>query len=373
LPKWLAEIERARSGNDLATEAGFWRKRHAAASSDGERRAIEDLIIDRGVERLGLISHREAEEPGFEEEREELGRFVRLATGDAVPFLEHLDEYMATSESEATAKTLHMKRRNLENFGTVFANVADVDSEKLQRWINAKAAKKAARATIHRAIGDLRGYWKFLVSLKAATDKPGMFDSLTMAGTKRGKKKPYPPAALVVMEAAARKRGDGQLADFVLIDMYTGARAEEIATLKSSHINLAKRSIAMPGTKTDAAERVVPIHDKLLPTLRRLVKGADKDGYLFHGLKADKFGDRYKPLTKRFTTLKNGQGYGEDYDFHSIRRTVITMFEDAGVAENVVAHIVGHQLRTMSYGLYSGGPSLATKAAAMALLKYPKA
>ena len=39
--------------------------------------------------------------------------------------------------------------------------------------------------------------------------------------------------------------------------------------------------------------------------------------------------------------------------------------------ENVVADIVGHEKPTMTYGLYSGGVSLAVKAAALAKLSYP--
>ncbi len=368
--QWLAEIERARQGTDAAAEATFWRKRLAEAKSEPERKVIEDQIIDAGADRVGLIAWEQKDEPGFEEERAKLAHFVALATGDAVPFEEHLDDYAATLHGQIEAKSLHMKRTNLERFGAIFATTADIDRGTLQRWVNAEAGKGAARATITRAVGDLRGYWKFLVGLGAARETPDPFDRIAMVGAKRTKKKPFQPADLVRIEAKARDRGDGLLADFVLLDMYTGARAEEIATLKSEHVDLTKNAIAMPGTKTEAAPREVPIHAKLRPLLRRLVKDAN-GGYLFPGLRADKFGDRYKAVTKRFATLKAGLGFGDQYDFHSIRRTVCMIFEDAGVAENVVAHIVGHKFKTMSYGLYSGGVSLATKAKAIAKLRYP--
>lgn len=41
--------------------------------------------------------------------------------------------------------------------------------------------------------------------------------------------------------------------------------------------------------------------------------------------------------------------------FHSIRKTVITMLENAGVSENVAADIVGHEKPRIAYGPYSGG------------------
>ncbi len=43
---------------------------------------------------------------------------------------------------------------------------------------------------------------------------------------------------------------------------------------------------------------------------------------------------------------------------------------NAGVPENVVADIVGHEKTTMTYGLYSGGVSLAVKGEALAKLAY---
>src|SRR5260370_8158722 len=58
-------------------------------------------------------------------------------------------------------------------------------------------------------------------------------------------------------------------------------------------------------------------------------------------------------------------GFREARVFHSVRKTVATMLENAGVVENVAADIIGHDKPTMTYGLYSGGNSLAMTQAAM--------
>ncbi len=58
--------------------------------------------------------------------------------------------------------------------------------------------------------------------------------------------------------------------------------------------------------------------------------------------------------------------------FHSICKTVVTILENAGVPENVVADIVGHEKPTMTFGLYSGGATLAVKSEALAKLAYPR-
>jgi hypothetical protein len=41
-----------------------------------------------------------------------------------------------------------------------------------------------------------------------------------------------------------------------------------------------------------------------------------------------------------------------------------------GALENIVASIVGHEVKTLSYGLYAGAPALATTAEIMKLLCY---
>ena len=73
---------------------------------------------------------------------------------------------------------------------------------------------------------------------------------------------------------------------------------------------------------------------------------------------------------KRFGRLKTDLGFGKQHVFHSIRKTVVTILENAGVPENVVADIVGHEKTTMTYGLYSGGLSLAVKHEALDKLAY---
>ena len=57
--------------------------------------------------------------------------------------------------------------------------------------------------------------------------------------------------------------------------------------------------------------------------------------------------------------------------FHSIRKTVATLLEQADVHENVTCDIVGHEkTATLNYDLYSGGTSMAQKMEAMAKISY---
>ena len=57
--------------------------------------------------------------------------------------------------------------------------------------------------------------------------------------------------------------------------------------------------------------------------------------------------------------------------FHSIRKTVVTLLEDAGVSENLTADIMGHEKPRITYGLYSGGHSMASMKEAIEKIPYP--
>jgi hypothetical protein len=61
--------------------------------------------------------------------------------------------------------------------------------------------------------------------------------------------------------------------------------------------------------------------------------------------------------------------FGKEHVFYSIGKTVATLLENANVPEGVAADIPGHQKRTMTYGLYSGGSSMAVKRAAIEKLR----
>lgn len=87
-------------------------------------------------------------------------------------------------------------------------------------------------------------------------------------------------------------------------------------------------------------------------------------------MSANKYGDRSNAVGKRFGRLKTDGGFGAQHVFHSIRKTVATLLENAGVTENIAADIIGHDKPTMTYGLYSGGNSLETKRTALEKISY---
>ena len=56
--------------------------------------------------------------------------------------------------------------------------------------------------------------------------------------------------------------------------------------------------------------------------------------------------------------------------FHSFRKTIVTLLEQACISENLVADIMGHEKPRIIYGLYSGGSPLKKKLKAINSIKY---
>ena len=159
-----------------------------------------------------------------------------------------------------------------------------------------------------------------------------------------------------------------QLADVIRMAMYTGARREELCSLKVEHVKGGRFEIV--DAKTEAGIRPVPIHRQLSKTIKRLLKESE-DGYVLSGLKKNANGDRGDAIGKRFTRLKRSLGFSDRHTFHSWRGTVITMLERAGVPEGTVQDLVGHERSTLTGSTYSGKSTFEMRRDALAKLRYP--
>jgi integrase len=95
----------------------------------------------------------------------------------------------------------------------------------------------------------------------------------------------------------------------------------------------------------------------LIDRLRR----NSKDGYLIASTAVNRHKERSPPLSKRFKALTVAQKAEPGLVFHSIRKTVCTMFRDAECPEAVAADIVGHEIGTMTYGVYAAGSSMSVR------------
>lgn len=180
---------------------------------------------------------------------------------------------------------------------------------------------------------------------------------------------PFDEKDVVDLHRSALNNKDQILADLIVLGAYTGARIEEICSVKCENIKLQTMSYEIIEAKTQAGIREIPIHSKLKNLIERLMNEST-DGYLLSGLTFNKYQGRSNAIGKRFGRLKTKNEFGKKYVFHSIRKTFTTKIENALVTENVTADLIGHEKPNLTYGIYSGGTSLEVKRSAIEKISY---
>jgi integrase len=252
-----------------------------------------------------------------------------------------------------------------------------VTPKSLKQWLAAMAdEEELASKTINGVKVQAQAFWAYLLEHEIVKHEPNPFTATSLAVPKTARKQtermPFTPDEVVGFLRSPVVLKDAQLSLLITLAMYTGARIEELAMLKKAALDFEQEVIRFRGTKTKAADRQVPMHPVLIPLLST-VSSDGQDEYVIVGLTIDARGERGKAIGKRFGRLKTDMGFGDEKVFHSIRKTVSTLFEQAEVLEGVAADILGHEKQTMTYGLYSGGSSLKQKREAIHKLKYPTA
>lgn len=172
-------------------------------------------------------------------------------------------------------------------------------------------------------------------------------------------------------EAAKATKNRETLTDLVLLGAYTGARIEELCQLQAQDIVTEEgvKCFYFYDGKTAASERHTPIHPAIQDTVERLIRNS-KDGFLIESPAGNKYGNRSDALSKQFGRLKTSLNYNSQFVFHSFRKTVITQLQRADVPGILIASIVGHETGTVTFDVYSAGPSPKQKHDAISKLKY---
>jgi site-specific recombinase XerD len=299
----------------------------------------------------------------FPNEDTHAARQVRIITGKATPFLEHLEPWKAAVT--VSPKTRDEYESAIREFAArVTHPIEDLTQAHVQYWVDGLLSvdedDSLDAKTVNKKLSGLRNYWGYM-SLRGPVERGRkIFNDLDVrnrTGHVSIKMARYLPKDVVRLWRAAETSGNEPLANMIKIAAYTGGRREGIACLKVSDIKVdpdtGVRFMHTTG-KTDAGDRDVPIHAALAPLIDRLVERPDADGYLIPSEADNQYGIRGTLLGKDFSLLKSRLGFGEEHNFHSIRRTVTHMLETAECPEGVAKDIIGHKKLDITFGLYSG-------------------
>ncbi len=383
IAKWQAEIARARGTTMDPLEADVQWVKKLQSEESVARASGDGWVYDKDDDVHGENPGADAIKDMWRDflvdmDRKDPGRAKEVferATGKTVPTLEHLEAHLA--DVDCTDRSRDLKRADVTRLARQFPTTADVTRKAVRLWsTKLVTGGTLKRASVVRLLSSCRMYWRYLRDIEGVVaEGVDPFDNLGLPRTKSGsakatEKAAYDPKDVVALLHAAEDKGDQQLVDLITLAMYSGARLGELCALKVEAVDLDEWLFTIVDAKSDAGWRQVPVHANLQGTMERLVRDS-ADGYVLSGLTANQYGERKGAIGQRFGKMKTAMGFDKTRDFHSVRRTVATILENAGVLEGVTADIVGHAKKTLTYGLYSGGATLETKRAALEKLVYP--
>jgi len=358
---WKIQIRKARGeSNPLQREAAMWQRELKKAEALDQLDVVEGLIEDRTREL------EDKQGPAVADS------FWGLSTGSKTALDERLQQWEA--QITLAPKTKDQMVKDVRLLTSRFLTTQEVTKKAVKAWMDEMTKDGKSPASQKRILSFCRNYWKYLqshdeVPVDAEPFSGVLSFSRAKKATTAGSWHPFAPEDVVTLWTAANEKKDQQLADLIYLGAYTGARIEELCSLKAGDVTKAG-ALRITDSKTDAGIREVPIHSALTALVTRL-KEESEDGYLLSGLTFNKYDDRSNAIGKRFGRLKTEKGFGSSHVFHSIRKTLTTLLENAGVGENFAADIVGHEKPRITYGLYSGGSSLAVKREALEKISYP--
>jgi site-specific recombinase XerD len=314
------------------------------------------------------------------------------------PFLHYLDDWKP--HAGLKPRPLDQAISSLNHFDKAVAQpIQALEAKHVQNWIDqmiqrppVTIKRKTGKVsiilppkakTVARMLSEVRNYWRYLQSLEiVAVDRDPFAnrrvkDPADRRETSDDKRQKWQPAQVVALWQHAATNSDLVLSNVVRIAAYSGARIEGIAQLKVSSIRTDPATgirFMHMADKSIGGDRDVPIHPMIDGLIDDLIKMAKKDGYLIESSAGSKYTERGAPLGQRFGRMKTRLGYDHRFVFHSIRKTVTSLMQDASVAEGVAADIVGHIKPGLTYGVYGGITAMPLRAAELTrAISYPVA
>ena len=365
-----------------------WRK----ADSERVLADIHREIARRGEEILGReIRVEHDEETGQTRPVYDPGRsaradsFVAIATGKETPFSEPHERFLKLSRVKPRTKMddvraiKYLTRWCLENH--VPATLEAITKKTAVRFGDALATLTGNLdpVTQNKYLNRLSRFWRHMLKRDEVESNPWIDVKVEL------KEKVHGEAERAFTDEEVRLLLIGgapdKLMDLIKIGALSGARLDAIVVMKVK--DTMDGAFTFKPQKQEMGSRDIPIHPALRELVARRSEGKGPEDEFFPEWpapkKAGSVREKSFKASNAFTIYRRKCGVDETVpgkrralvNFHSFRRWFITQAERAGFAENLIAAIVGHKRKGMTFGRYSEGPAMKQARRCVAAVKLP--
>lgn len=219
-----------------------------------------------------------------------------------------------------------------------------ISAQDIQTLINSFPPSSAR--TVQNRIGVLRGIFKSAIADKLVSFNPA--EAYTMPQVN----KPKMRRALTERETEIMLTlmDDSIAGRFIALLYYLGVRHEEAGNIRWGDVDFARRIITVRGTKTDAADRRVPMPDALYDFLLPLRQMPNT--YIIHPRNNPQRPYHANTLGTYFLKAVRPAGIAEVTP-HYLRHNYITLCWRNGIDVMIVCKIVGHVSPATTQAIYT--------------------
>jgi integrase len=349
--KWKGEFEYYRSALRNEVEATPEQMEAKLKAEFDNIPSEEPIVLDDGsVEWINV--DREAEVKSFAAEyyqpdrldrqaQEKLSVAVGVATGQLVRLSDYIDGWV--EQWDVKDKTKDDGRRTVQDFVKHLPYLHSVKRVAVKTYFNELGL---AYKTQTKRLTFLRQFWIYVHDQLEIDEIPDPWrdaipKKIKKANASANDKPIWDREAFTIEQLhQLHREANGQdLKDLIKIAAYTGMRREEICSL--SHIEA--ENFVVLDAKTEAGNRVIPIHPKL-----REDNILERWEATKANLSTNMYGSRSDAIGKRFGRLKTSLGFEGNYTFHSIRHTVASeLFRIDPTQHLVLSLMLGHSTKAM--------------------------
>jgi integrase len=238
--------------------------------------------------------------------------------------------------------TIDVYRRIAFHTCTVWGPTRDINSltlADLEQYISARLAVPTKRSTIAMELGKVHALLTYAARRgHYRGDIKALWPGEALRGAYKPRERYLTRDEFAKLHAEVESYGRG---DWLIGYVYTGARRRELSLVLPEHIDLARGTLRLRGTKTEGADRVIPIADALRPVVERRL-AACEGGPLWpywHPIKALRNACKRAGIA---TVVPN-----------DLRRTFCSWLAQAGVPEGACVALMGHKSARMVRTVYA--------------------